>query len=1182
MRKATRKILKNFLIFMMVLEMAFSNIPFYAAITAIDSYLAARDIVDKAFHLSQDENVVDKFNSFRNLAEGIKVQEAHAAASYIGNSNMIYTNGGAPGAITPNASTLDGDLLVFYHYSRATGGNETVNLPAGFTPVFNSVTASRGLVAVGWRIKQAGDGTFQANITNHTAGTTGETVIEFIQTYRGTDATNPIVNYTASLSNWTSSLNIGPIAAPAIATVNDGDMTVVFGGRFENVTGQTVLAGDSLTWAVRTTANTTQGTDAGAVVQTGLNSTGASQTVTAKTVTTTGTAQAGAGRMFIIKKQANTAPALTVSQPDGVGDTVNVGDPYDVTYTLSDAEDIVTAAFYYDTDGVGLNGTAISGACATAPAGTNVTCSWDTTGMSPGSYYVYGITSDGVNPQVSDYSPGMITINSALPDATLVSYEIGGDGARSSYSATITGSNFGTVSAGSRANCTGGVGTGCVRFIVGGNATVADADVTAWSNTSITFTVNANLTSYGGLASLRVVSAGASDSTPLDFYIYPNITSAPANGQIGENITVSGDHFGGTAGTIKINGVTVTPGSWNDISISNVIIPGQTSVINGQIEVIRNASIDSKNDLSNFTTLGPLITSSNPTSGDNSQNDVTITFSGSGFDTDTGTSPVLKLTRGAKTITGTLYNKVNNYTDVQAHFDLTGVLDSEVGYWKLVIENMDTLSGFYGDESTYGFYINLPAPIVTGINPAFGLNTENNKIINSITGSNFGSGATVKLTHSTLTQIGQSTAFTYNAGNGNLENGSFDLTGQTENLWWNVVVTQGSQSGSYGNEIDTGFEIRLSKPSLPSNLIQSKTEGGASVAVGGGIGGQTTIYFGMDMSGGLTGELYYSQVEIKPIDTPFDGTFTEGSGVLFNGTAVQGWVNINGADGVSYHWQARVRNSAGTSNWVSFGGNTDPSDVDFYLDNTAPIIVGECPASSISDSQATIDWNTNVNATAQVEYKLGTISESWGTPGSFSPATPKPVEASPHTVTLSGLTPGSDYVFRVRSKDDLDNEALSGNCAFTTSAAMPIKTVQQFIMQEESSVLDGVNSYNFNVSIPENPGNSVSLKTAIIEINGNSGASASNQVINIGLLRGTETIAPGGQNFTLESSSSEPTAFTILFDALNPPGSGQQNMQDLVLSGSTNSKYYTFFLTGTTTPIYILGAKLVLTYSYTP
>ncbi|UZE92894.1 MAG: hypothetical protein IB617_01905 [Candidatus Nealsonbacteria bacterium] len=130
---------------------------------------------------------------------------------------------------------------------------------------------------------------------------------------------------------------------------------------------------------------------------------------------------------------ANETPTLTVSQPDGVDDTVTVGQSYNITYTLSDTDDDVTAAFYYDTNNTGLDGIAITGPCATAAEGTNVTCAWDTTEMTPGDYYVYGITNDGVNPDVSDYSPGQITIQAVSISITIttdgdVAYGIVGEG----------------------------------------------------------------------------------------------------------------------------------------------------------------------------------------------------------------------------------------------------------------------------------------------------------------------------------------------------------------------------------------------------------------------------------------------------------------------------------------------------------------------------------------------------------------------------------------------------------------------------------------------------------------------------------------------------------------------------------------------------------------------------------
>ncbi len=126
----------------------------------------------------------------------------------------------------------------------------------------------------------------------------------------------------------------------------------------------------------------------------------------------------GAGAVGKVILTYNTPPTLVVSQPDGTGDTVTVGDLYNITYDLADPEEVVTVAMYYDIDATGLNGTAITGACATGAEGAGVTCSWNTTGMAGGTYYVYGLTSDGIAAQVSDYSPGVITITAVTIGAT--------------------------------------------------------------------------------------------------------------------------------------------------------------------------------------------------------------------------------------------------------------------------------------------------------------------------------------------------------------------------------------------------------------------------------------------------------------------------------------------------------------------------------------------------------------------------------------------------------------------------------------------------------------------------------------------------------------------------------------------------------------------------------------------
>ncbi len=112
----------------------------------------------------------------------------------------------------------------------------------------------------------------------------------------------------------------------------------------------------------------------------------------------------------------NAAPTISISQPPAGNVNVTQGDSYNITYTLSDTDDVVVGNFYYDTNSSGLDGTAITG-CQSQAEGTNAICAWNTTGYPVGTYYVYATTTDGINPQQSAYSAGTITIQ-APPEVT--------------------------------------------------------------------------------------------------------------------------------------------------------------------------------------------------------------------------------------------------------------------------------------------------------------------------------------------------------------------------------------------------------------------------------------------------------------------------------------------------------------------------------------------------------------------------------------------------------------------------------------------------------------------------------------------------------------------------------------------------------------------------------------------
>lgn len=95
-------------------------------------------------------------------------------------------------------------------------------------------------------------------------------------------------------------------------------------------------------------------------------------------------------------------------------------------------------------------------------------------------------------------------------------------------------------------------------------------------------------------------------------------------------------------------------------------------------------------------------------------------------------------------------------------------------------------------------------------------------------------------------------------------------------------------------------------------------------------------------------------------------------------------------------------------------------------DSTAPIIIGAF-AGSVDETSAVIAWTTNEAATSQVIYGL---TASYG-----STSAPDMNLVTRHTITLSGLTPGTKYYFKVKSKDASGNETVDTDRIFTTSAA---------------------------------------------------------------------------------------------------------------------------------------------------
>ncbi len=95
-------------------------------------------------------------------------------------------------------------------------------------------------------------------------------------------------------------------------------------------------------------------------------------------------------------------------------------------------------------------------------------------------------------------------------------------------------------------------------------------------------------------------------------------------------------------------------------------------------------------------------------------------------------------------------------------------------------------------------------------------------------------------------------------------------------------------------------------------------------------------------------------------------------------------------------------------------------------DTTAPTI-SAISSGTPGQSTATITWTTDEPADTQVEYGLTT---SYGSSSTLASAL-----GANHSVTLSGLSAGTSYHFRVKSRDAAGNLAISADQSFMTAAA---------------------------------------------------------------------------------------------------------------------------------------------------
>ncbi len=111
----------------------------------------------------------------------------------------------------------------------------------------------------------------------------------------------------------------------------------------------------------------------------------------------------------------------------------------------------------------------------------------------------------------------------------------------------------------------------------------------------------------------------------------------------------------------------------------------------------------------------------------------------------------------------------------------------------------------------------------------------------------------------------------------------------------------------------------------------------------------------------------------------------------------------------------------------SAGNIADHVNDTITLDTNAPTL-SNVNHSSISQSSATITWTTNEASTTYVEY--GTTT-SYGTNTTLNTT-----KVTSHSQTLTGLTAGTTYHYRVKSKDTAGNQRTGTDKTFTTTSGV--------------------------------------------------------------------------------------------------------------------------------------------------
>jgi len=302
-----------------------------------------------------------------------------------------------------------------------------------------------------------------------------------------------------------------------------------------------------------------------------------------------------------------------------------------------------------------------------------------------------------------------------------------------------------------------------------------------------------------------VISVSTAASSPSVSTISP---SSGINTGVVAIASITGSNFQSGA-TVKL-----AKSGQSDITCTNFTFTNSTTLSNGScpitgalagawnVAVINpDAQLGTLSNGFTVTLPPPTVSSITPSSAINNASVAITSVIGNRFQS----GATVKLTKSGQTdIACTSFTFTNSTTLSNGSCPITG---AAAGQWNVKVINPDSQAG----TLTNGFTVTLPPPSVSAISPSSGVNTAPIAIA-SITGSNFQSGATVKLAKSGQSDI-TCTNFTF-TNSTTLSNGSCPITGALAGAWNVVVTNPDAQIGT----LSGGFTVNCLAPGQISNL----------------------------------------------------------------------------------------------------------------------------------------------------------------------------------------------------------------------------------------------------------------------------------------------------------------------------------------------------------------------------